>query len=39
VAPLSLPTPALRKWIAVVIALLAVLVGVAVFMYKGGYRP
>jgi hypothetical protein len=39
VDPLGWLTPALRKWIAVVIALLAVLVGVAVFMYKGGYRP
>ena len=36
--PLRWLTPALRKWAAVVIALLAVCVAVAVFLYKG-YRP
>ena len=37
VNPLAWLTPALRKWIAAVIALLAVLIAVAVFFYKG-YR-
>ena len=38
VDPLGWLTPALRKWIAAVVALLAVLLAVAVFVYKG-YRP
>ena len=38
VDPLGWLTPALRKWIAATIALLAVLVAVAVFLYKG-WRP
>ena len=38
VDPLGWLTPALRKWIASVAALLAVLLAVAVFVYKG-YRP
>ena len=38
VDPLGWLTPALRKWIAIVVALLAVLVAVAVFLYKG-VRP
>jgi len=38
VDPLAWLTPAVRKWIAVIVALLAVLVAVAVFAYKG-YRP
>lgn len=38
VDPLAWLTPSLRKWIAVVVALLAVCVAVAVFVYKG-YRP
>ena len=38
VDPLAWLTPALRKWIAAVAALLAVLLAVAVFVYKG-YRP
>jgi uncharacterized protein YbaR (Trm112 family) len=38
VDPLAWLTPAVRKWIAAVIALLAVCVAVAVFVYKG-YRP
>ena len=32
--PLGWLTPALRKWIAVTVALLAVMVAVAVFLYK-----
>jgi hypothetical protein len=36
--PIAWLTPALRKWIAVAIAMLAVLVAVAVFLYKGA-RP
>jgi predicted amidophosphoribosyltransferase len=38
VDPLGWLTPPLRKWIAVAVALLAVLVAVGVFVYKG-YRP
>jgi len=38
VNPLGWLTPALRKWIAAVVALLAVLLAVAVIVYKG-YRP
>jgi len=38
VDPLGWLTPALRKWIATVVALLAVLLAVAVFVYRG-YRP
>jgi len=38
VDPLAWLTPALRKWIAAIVALLAVCVAVAVFLYKG-YRP
>jgi hypothetical protein len=38
VDPLAWLTPALRKWIAAVIALLAVAIAIAVFLYKG-YRP
>lgn len=38
VDPLGWLTPALRKWIAVAIAMLAVLVAVAWFLYKG-WRP
>ncbi len=38
VDPLGWLTPALRKWIAIAIAMLAVLVAVAVFTYKG-MRP
>jgi uncharacterized protein YbaR (Trm112 family) len=34
VDPLAWLTPALRKWIAAVIALLAVFVAIAVFLYK-----
>jgi len=36
--PLGWLTPALRKWIAIAVAALAVLVAVAVFLYKGA-RP
>jgi hypothetical protein len=39
VDPLRWLTPALRKWIAAAAGLLAVLVALAVFLYKGGYRP
>ncbi|MEI9974556.1 MAG: hypothetical protein WDO73_22430 [Ignavibacteriota bacterium] len=35
VDPLRWLTPELRKWIAVVVALLAVLVAISVFLYKG----
>jgi len=35
VDPLGWLTPALRKWIAAIVALLAVLVALAVFLYKG----
>jgi hypothetical protein len=38
VDPLGWLTPALRKWIAAAIAALAVLLAVAVFVYKG-YHP
>ena len=38
VDPLGWLTPELRKWIAVAVAMLAVLVAVAVFLYKG-WRP
>lgn len=38
VDPLGWLTPKLRKWIAVIVALLAVCFAVAVFLYKG-YRP
>ena len=37
VDPLAWLTPQLRRWIAVIVALLAVFVAVAVFRYKG-YR-
>jgi hypothetical protein len=35
VDPLAWLTPQIRKWIAVAVALLAVLVAVAVFLYRG----
>jgi hypothetical protein len=38
VNPLAWLTPPLRKWIAVVVALIAVLIGVAVFAYRD-FRP
>jgi hypothetical protein len=38
VNPLAWLTPTVRKWIALIVALLAVCVAVAVFVYKG-YRP
>jgi hypothetical protein len=38
VDPLAWLTPALRKWIAVAVAMLAILIAIAVFLYKG-VRP
>jgi hypothetical protein len=39
VDPMGWLTPPVRRWIAVIVALLAVCVAVAVFLYRGGYRP